>query len=114
MEATWGDDSLSVRAKVYKNEREINDRLHREFSERLSTLPALAGHRRYVEEHALGFGDAAFHYMWWLILREVLPTVASPRLLEIGVFKGQVISLWAVIAAQLNYPISVTAISPFA
>jgi hypothetical protein len=114
MGAIRDDDSLLARASVYRNEGEINDRLHQEFSAKVQMLPILADHRRYVEEHRLGFGDAAFHYLWWLILRDLLERVMSPRLLEIGVYKGQVVSLWSLIASQLDRRISITAISPFA
>ena len=38
--------------------------------------------------------------MWYLILRDDVLNRPDPRLLEIGVYKGQVISLWALIASQ--------------
>lgn len=48
--------------------------------------------------------------MWWLLLREFRPQ----RCLEIGVFRGQMISLWGLIAKTLDMPCEVHGISPFA
>jgi hypothetical protein len=51
--------------------------------------------------------------MWWLILLDLASRVDRPRLLEIGVYKGQVLSLWARIAEQEQIPVQLVAISPF-
>jgi hypothetical protein len=51
--------------------------------------------------------------MWYLLLRDDVLNRPDPELLEIGVYKGQVISLWALIAAQLRRPAAITAVSPF-
>src|SRR5262249_3640974 len=61
-------------------------------------LPAeLRDHRTYfynVPNNRRGFGENTFHTMWYLLLQEFKPS----NFLEIGVFRGQVISLvtlWA-------------------
>src|SRR5437867_8857080 len=58
-------------------------------------LPApLREHRAYfhnVPQNRRGFGEDAFHTMWYLLLEEFEPA----NFLEIGVFRGQVISLVA-------------------
>jgi predicted O-methyltransferase YrrM len=66
-------------------------------------------HREYFEQDQRGFGERAFHAMWWLLLREFRPQ----RCLEIGVFRGQVITLWSAIARTLGMPCEVSGISPF-
>jgi len=48
--------------------------------------------------------------MWFILLREFQPK----RCLEIGIYRGQVISLWALIAAKLGYKPDIHGISPFA
>jgi cephalosporin hydroxylase len=68
----------------------------------------LRGHRLYFKEQR-GFGEDAFHAMWWLLLREFRPHLC----LEIGVYRGQVISLWTLISQILHYPCEVHGISPF-
>lgn len=66
-------------------------------------------HRQYFKQEQRGFGEDAFHAMWFLLLSEFKPK----RLLEIGVYRGQVISLWALINHYLNYSSEIHGISPF-
>src|SRR5258708_6595877 len=66
-------------------------------------------HRAYFRRDQRGFGEDAFHAMWWILLREFKPE----RCLEIGVYRGQVISLWAMTAKTLGYSCEVHGISPF-
>jgi cephalosporin hydroxylase len=66
-------------------------------------------HRFYFSHNSRGFGENAFHAMWWLLLREHHPKLC----LEIGVYRGQVISLWALIAQILKFPCEIHGISPF-
>ncbi len=69
----------------------------------------LRGHRRYFQESRRGFGEDAFHVMWWMLFREYRPS----RFLEIGVYRGQTLSLAALLQQQLAIGGSVTGISPF-
>lgn len=92
---------------------EINDSIWTTFEERTNSISCLKTHRDWVEKNSWGFGDRAFHYMWYLILRDVVWKTPVPKLLEIGVYKGQVISLWALIARQLRSSVQITGISPF-
>ncbi len=70
---------------------------------------AVRAHRQFFAQEKRGFGEDAFHAFWWLLLSEARPT----RALEIGVYRGQVISLWALIARELRFPIEVHGVSPF-
>src|SRR5580658_7183978 len=72
--------------------------------------PALRAHREYFSKEGRGFGEEAFHSMWYLLLKEFRPK----RLLEIGVFRGQVISLWALIGRMEAFDTDIHCISPFA
>jgi hypothetical protein len=75
-----------------------------------NTMPIwLKRHRQYFKVEQRGFGEDAFHAMWYEILKEYRPKY----LLEIGVYRGQVISLWALIAKHLNILCNIHAISPF-
>ena len=73
----------------------------------------LRKHRDWVEENHWGYGDRAFHAMWLLLLEDLAARVSRAKALEIGVFKGQVISLWALIARRLEWTLQITALSPF-
>ena len=66
-------------------------------------------HRIYFDQEQRGFGEDAFHAMWWLLMIEFKPE----KCLEIGVYRGQIISLWSLIAKTLNLTCEVHGISPF-
>ena len=69
----------------------------------------LKQHRQYFLQDQRGFGEDAFHVMWWMLFREMRPK----RFLEIGVYRGQSISLAALLHRTLRIDGSVTGISPF-
>ena len=69
----------------------------------------LREHRAYFETNRRGFGEKAFHVMWFLLFREF-----SPRsFLEIGVFRGQTLSLAALLARHFEREVFIQGISPF-
>lgn len=69
----------------------------------------LRKHREYFKIDQRGFGEDAFHAMWYFIFREFSPEIA----LEIGVYRGQVISLWALLARKMGIVTEIHGISPF-
>jgi hypothetical protein len=79
----------------------------------LRELPAaLRQHRVWfhnVPGNRRGFGEDPFHVMWYLLLEEFKPA----NLLEIGVYRGQVISLAALWARESGRSCAVHGISPF-
>jgi hypothetical protein len=75
-----------------------------------SQLPTeLTAHRHYFAHRKRGFGEDAFHTMWFLLFREFKPRT----FLEIGVYRGQTISLIAFLARLMSVPCEVYGISPF-
>ncbi len=105
-------ESLSQLIGTYQNTAEQNDGLWESFHQSVNELSFLKEHRDFVEEHKAGFGDRSFHYMWYLILQDLKGLDRKLDLLEIGVFKGQVISLWSLIARQLDLKLQINGISP--
>ena len=69
----------------------------------------LVAHRRYFSKFSRGFGENAFHSMWYLLFSEFKPI----HCLEIGVYRGQVITLWAILANKLNIQSEISCVSPF-
>ena len=69
----------------------------------------LRTHRAHFEAGGRGFGEKAFHVMWFLLFREFSPA----SFLEIGVFRGQTLSLAALLARQFKLDCSTQGISPF-
>lgn len=73
-------------------------------------LPAqLREHRTYFTQNRRGFGEDAFHTLWFLLFREFRPA----SFLEIGVFRGQSLSLAALLAREFQLECFVQGISPF-
>lgn len=66
-------------------------------------------HREYFTQSRRGFGEDAFHAMWFLLFREFRPE----SFLEIGVFRGQSLSLAAMLARYFKLNCFVQGISPF-
>jgi len=97
----------------YRNTARGNRRVLREFARLVATVPWLEEHRDWVEAHEHGYGTRAFHYLWYLLVAAHAQRRAPVRLLEIGVFKGQVLSLVSLAGRELSVPVKVTGVSPF-
>ena len=69
----------------------------------------LREHRAYFETGGRGFGEKAFHVMWFLLFWEFSPN----SFLEIGVFRGQTLSLAALLDRHFKLNCFVQGISPF-
>jgi Methyltransferase domain len=69
----------------------------------------LQRHRRYFSASRRGFGENAFHVMWFLLFRQFRPA----QFLEIGVYRGQTLSLAALLQRRNGLAENVTGISPF-
>jgi Methyltransferase domain len=69
----------------------------------------LREHRAWFERRGRGFGEKAFHVMWFLLFREFQPE----SFLEIGVFRGQTLSLAALLACHFKWNCFVQGVSPF-
>ncbi len=90
--------------------RDPNSYYLRSFQDFHRILPeTLRRHRGYFRENGRGFGEDAFHVMWWRLFRRYRPA----SFLEIGVYRGQVISLIALLAKLEGLSCRVTGISPF-
>ena len=70
---------------------------------------ALRRHRDYFSRDGRGFGEDAFHTLWFLLFREFRPS----SFLEIGVFRGQSLSLAALLAREFKLDCFVQGVSPF-
>lgn len=83
-----------------------NDR-YKVFAEAFDYLPErIKEHRYYFEAEGRGFGERAFHTMWYTVFEELsrrrLVQSNITQLLEIGVFRGQVISLFALLCEHFE------------
>jgi hypothetical protein len=70
---------------------------------------ALRMHRHYFTQARRGFGEDAFHVLWFLLFREFHPS----SFLEIGVYRGQTLSLASLLARDFGFNCFIQGISPF-
>lgn len=68
----------------------------------------LKSHREYFSKKQRGYGEDAFHAMWLFILETLRPSKA----LEIGVYRGQIISLWKCWATNTDCQIEIVGVTP--
>jgi hypothetical protein len=66
-------------------------------------------HRKYFSKNSRGFGEDAFHSMWYLLFSEFKPV----NCLEIGVYRGQTLTLWGLLARHFKYSCNIECVSPF-
>jgi len=89
------------------NRNKVYDNLERFFFENLPWQ--FIRHRNYFNKNNRGFGEDAFHSMWYLLFTEFKPK----NCLEIGVYRGQVLTLWGLLSKHLNLQCNIAGISPF-
>jgi hypothetical protein len=88
-----------------QNAKEINEA----FIEKVNNNQKLHQHRTFIENHVFGFGERSFPYMWNLLIKE-MPKYFT--FLEIGVFKGQTLSLVKLLADQHKKKIKRYGVTP--
>ncbi len=71
-------------------------------------LEKLKEHRFYFSQENRGFGEDAFHAFWMELFRLHRPT----RMLEIGVYQGQTVTLWRLISDLLGIDSEIWGITP--
>lgn len=102
-------NSLQEVKELWKDTEENHKFLNDSFIEKVNAVPELKAHRDFVENNIWGFGERAFLWMWWLIIKE-MPHRFS--FLEIGVFKGQVLSLIKMIADMQGKEVTRYGVTP--
>jgi hypothetical protein len=93
----------------YRDDVAVHVAIHQSFTTAVQESPALRRHRDHIEQNNLGFGDRAFHWLWKLLVDDM---PAGFRFLEIGVFKGQVVSLVGMLALLAGKDAFVFGITP--
>lgn len=69
----------------------------------------LRSHRKYFTRDHRGFGEDAFHAMWYILFREFRPK----KILEIGVYRGQTLTLFSYLNELNSNSYELHGISPF-
>ena len=69
----------------------------------------LVDHRHYFSHESRGFGEVAFHVMWAALFSRFKPS----SFLEIGVYRGQTLSLASLCSREMCFTTHICGISPF-
>jgi hypothetical protein len=72
----------------------------------------LYSYRLWVESHIWGFGEKEFITMWDLLIKHLFKTNGSIKCLEVGIFKGQILCLWGLLAKLYDFKIERYGITP--
>ena len=86
--------SLDGVTSLYEDTPAIHRKIWTVFKSTVNEFAPLKQHRDWIVSNNWGYGNRALHWMWFLISRD-LPINFS--FLEIGVFKGQVMSLMSIL-----------------
>jgi hypothetical protein len=90
---------LQAFVDLWRNEDAYNNDFHARCTKMVDESKLLKEHRDWIEANQFGFGDRAFHCIWLALMAQMPPDFSF---LEIGVFKGQVLSLVGLIAKTME------------
>lgn len=84
--------------------------IYKEFLYNFRFLPReIIEHREYFKRENMGYGESAFHTLWFYLVKTYKPR----DFLEIGVYRGQIISLVSLLAKKYKIKMKVAGLSPF-
>ena len=83
--------------------------IYSEFLNEYNNDSTLTKHRSYIESNNLGFGEKPFHVIWRELVKEVPNNF---KFLEIGVYKGQVLSLVKLLSDLYGKSVDYTGVTP--
>lgn len=101
--------TLASAIAAYQDTPESHARLWHAFFAAVQATPYLKAHRDYVETGKFGYGDRPFHWLWKLLI-DACPS--ELKMLEIGVFQGQTISLAALVARETGKSAKIVGVTP--
>jgi cephalosporin hydroxylase len=96
-------------AKEWQDTPEYHSFIHETFIDLVNDNPKLKAHRDFVESNAHGFGERSFGWLYKLMVDE-MPKEFS--FLEIGIFRGNSLSLFKLLADMAGKKIKRFGVSP--
>ena len=82
---------------AWKNTPEGHKAMHEAMIDLVNKDEQLKAHRDFVENHVFGFGERSFLWLWNVLVKEMSHEF---EFLEIGVFKGAILSLIELLAEK--------------
>lgn len=106
----WEPDGLTGlehESRRYQDTEDNHQKRYDVFCQLVGETKWLLDHRLFAE-HGYGCGDRAFHWLWHLLVGEMPQRF---RFLEIGVYKGQVLSLIQLLANAWKKEVGITGVT---
>lgn len=100
--------TLFAEAAAWVDSEECAQDIKDRFGDYMSADKELLFHRLYIVNSGYGMGESCFHWLWRLIV-DIMPTFF--RFLEIGVYKGQILSLVKLLANREHKFADVTGVT---
>lgn len=107
--------TLQETISTWKDTKEVHQYINERFTVCVNGDPQLKAYRDFVEGNndtpvkIFGFGERSFLWMWKLLVDEMPP---SFKFLEIGVFRGQILGLIAMLTDNTARAADITGITP--
>lgn len=102
--------SLAEFAASWLDTPDAHGRVVDTFRAAVNADPELKSSRDHIEAGAWGFGDRAFHWLWKLVIDEIPPVFSF---MEVGVHRGQVLSLVMLLAERTKRSSTIVGVSTF-
>jgi hypothetical protein len=103
------EEDFTLFSNQYTNTFEYNSFIYDYFEEQVNKYKILSEHWNIVEKFNLGFGEKAFRYLWSLLFSQV---PENGKFLEIGVYKGSILSLSQLISEELEINLGTWGLTP--
>ena len=101
--------TLNDYSKDWVDTPEFHSIIHDTFTMFMEDNPKLKEHRMWVKSNHFGFGEDSFHWLHKLIVDEMPKEF---KFLECGVFRGQVLSLYKLLADMSSKKVKRYGVSP--
>jgi len=99
----------------YQDTEDFNEKVIVDFTNGTNSNPKIKNHRDIIEDARiksnvnLGHGDRSLQYMWKIMV-DAMPT--EFKFLEIGVYKGQILSLMELLTRESNKKSTIVGVTP--
>lgn len=101
--------SLQDVKNIWIDNPETHKAINKDFIEKVNSIPELKAHRDWVESNIFGFGERSFLWLHKLIVDEM---PADFSFMEIGVFRGAILSLYKLLADMQGKKVTRYGVTP--
>lgn len=101
--------NLNYYKETWSDREEVHQSLHILFCSKVNSVPELKAHRDFTEQNCFGFGERSFLWLHKLLVDE-MPNEFT--FMEIGVYRGAILSLYKLLADMQGKKVTRYGITP--